>query len=54
MKFKDKQDLTDWAYEQFEKNNVRKPESYSEEELIYLNPAVPTDFIRAHVARRGK
>ena len=52
MKFKSKEDLTDWAYDQFDKYNVRKPETYTAEELKYFNPAVPTDFIDTHVARR--
>jgi len=54
MKFRNKQHLTDWANEQFEKHDVRKPDSYTAEELIRLNPAVPQDFIRAHVVARDK
>ena len=46
MKFKSKKDMSDWASEQFDKFNVRRPETYTEQELIYLNPAVPVDFIK--------
>jgi len=52
MKFTNKQDLTDWAYEQFDKFNVKKPEDYTEQELIDLNPTVPVDFIKRHVKER--
>jgi hypothetical protein len=52
-KFKNRKELTNWAYEQFDKYNVRKPETYSEQELIDLNPAVPVEFIRSHVAKRN-
>lgn len=52
MQFKTKQDFTDWAYKQFDKYNVRKPESYSEQELIDLNPSVPVYFIKQHVKKR--
>ena len=50
--FKNKKDLTVWAYEQFDKYNVRKPEAYSEQELIDLNPGVPVNFIKQHVKNR--
>ena len=52
MKFKNKQDLTDWAYTQFEKYDIPKPETYTEQELIDLNPAVPRWHIRQHVKER--
>ena len=52
MQFKTKQDFTDWAYDQFDKYNVRKPESYSEQELIDLNPSDPVYFIKQHVKKR--
>ena len=51
-KFKDKKEFADWAYEQFNKYNVRKPETYTEQELIDLNPSVPAWFIKQHVKQR--
>lgn len=54
MIFKDKKDLTDWAYEQFDKFSVRKPETYTEQELVNLNPNVPVEFIKQHVKNRNK
>lgn len=50
--FKNKEELTDWAYAQFDSFNVRKPETYSEQELIDLNPGVPVSFIKQHVRNR--
>ena len=50
--FKNKKEFGDWAYEQFDKFNVRKPETYTEQELINLNPSVPTWFIKQHVKKR--
>lgn len=44
--------VTDWAYEQFDKHGIRRPESYTAEELKYLNPEVPPDFIDEHVRKR--
>lgn len=54
MNFKNKQELTDWTYEQFDKYNVRKPETYTEQELVDLNPSVPGWFIKQHVRSRDK
>ena len=54
MKFKSKKDMSDWAYEQFNKYNVRRPESYTEQELVDLNPTVPVEFIKEHVRKRDK
>lgn len=52
--FKNKKELTNWAYEQFDKYNIPKPETYSADELKYLNPGIPEQFIDEHVAKRGK
>ena len=49
MNFKTKEDLTKWAYDQFDRYDVRRPESYKEQEFIYLNPTVPVEFIKKHV-----
>ena len=54
MKNKTKQEFTDWAYEQFDKYGVREPETYTAEELKYLSPDIPTDFIDEHVKARDK
>jgi hypothetical protein len=54
MTFKSKKDLTDWAIDQFNKYGIRQPETYTEQELIDLNPAVPVDFIKRHVRDRDE
>ena len=53
MKFKSKKEITDWAYEQFDIYGVRKPETYTSEELKYLTTDVPPDFIDEHVRKRN-
>jgi len=53
MTFKNKEDLTEWAYDQFNKFGVKLPETYSEQELIDLNPGVPVYFIKSHI-KNGK
>ena len=50
--FKNRKELTDWAYDQFNRFNVPVPESYTEQELIDLNPSVPVSFIKQHVKDR--
>ena len=52
--FKNKADFEQWAYNQFARYGIRHPDTYSEQELIDLNPAVPTDFIKQHVKNRNK
>lgn len=52
--FKNKKEFSNCSYEQFDKYNVAKPETYSADELKYLNPTVPEQFIDGHVAKRGK
>ena len=54
MNFKNKQDLTDWAMYQFNKYGIRQPDTYTEQELIDLNPTVPVDFIKQHVRDRNE
>jgi len=44
----------EWGLNQMKKFGVPLPETYSVEELIYLSPAVPTDFIREHVEKRDE
>lgn len=51
-KFKNRAEFEAWAYEQFDKYGIRQPNTYSQEELIELNPGVPVDFIRNHVKKR--
>lgn len=53
-KFKNKAEFETWAYDQFIKYGIRQPDTYSEQELINLNPAVPVDFINQHVKNRDK
>jgi len=52
MKSKDK--FTKWAHDQFNKYGVRKPETYTAEELKRLSPEIPHDFIDAHVKKRDQ
>ena len=51
---KNKAEFEAWAYEQFTKHDVRQPHTYSEQELVHLNPSVPVDFIKNHVIKRDK
>ena len=53
MKSKSKKEITDWAYAQLDIYGVRKPETYTAEELKYLTPDVPSDFIDEHVRKRN-
>jgi|TARA_B110000971_G_C19920456_1_gene458922 hypothetical protein len=53
-KFKNKAEFEVWAQEQFTKYGIRQPHTYSEQELIDLNPGVPVDFIKKHVIKRDK
>lgn len=52
--FKNKKDFTEWAFDQFHKYGIRQPDTYTEHELIDLNPAVPAGFIKQHVKNRDK
>lgn len=54
MKFKNKADLTEWAYHQMHKYGIPLPETYTADEIIAANPEVPVEFTRAHVAKRDK
>ena len=51
--FKNKEELTEWALNQFAKYGIRHPDTYTADELKYLNPSVPADFIDQHVAKRN-
>ena len=51
QRYNSRSELTEWAYDQFDKFNIRKPEEYTADELKYLNPEIPKDFIDNHVAR---
>lgn len=53
-KFRNRKEFEDWAYDQFNRYGIRQPDTYSEQELIDLNPAVPVNFIRQHVKKRDK
>ena len=52
--FKNKQEFEQWAYNQFARYGIRQPDTYTEQELIDLNPAVPVEFIKQHVQNRNK
>ena len=47
-----KKQYTEWCYSQMKKYGVRMPETYSADELEYLNPGIPRDFIDNHVKER--
>ena len=49
---KNKKEFEEWAYSQMDKYGVPRPETYTEDELVYLNPAVPASFIKEHVKKR--
>ena len=51
---KNKKEITEWALDQFTKYGVKQPDTYTADELKYLNPGVPTDFIDRHVAKRKR
>jgi hypothetical protein len=52
--FKNRKEFEEWAFDQFNRYGIRQPDTYSEQELIDLNPSVPVDFIRQHVKKRDK
>ena len=47
-----KDELTEWALNQFTKYGIKQPDDYSEQELLDLNPAVPAEFTKQHVKMR--
>ena len=51
---KDKDEIADIFYEQFKKHGVRLPETYTEQELIDLNPGVPVWFTKQHMKLKNK
>lgn len=52
--FKNRKEFEEWTFDQFNRYGIRQPDTYSEQELIDLNPSVPVDFIRQHVKKRDK
>jgi hypothetical protein len=54
MKNLTKDELADVFYEQFKKHGVRLPETYTEQELVDLNPEVPVYFIKQHMKLKDK
>ena len=54
QRYNSKAEITEWAYDQFDKFDIQKPEEYTADELKYLNPEIPKDFIDSHVAKRRK
>ena len=52
--FKNKKEFEQWTYDQFDRYGIRQPDTYTEQELIDLNPAVPVEFIKQHVQNRNK
>jgi hypothetical protein len=51
-KFRNRAEFEEWAFDQFRRYGIRQPDTYSKQELVDLNPGVPTDFIRQHVQKR--
>ena len=47
-------EIADIFYEQFKKHGVRLPETYTEQELIDLNPGVPVWFTKQHMKLKNK
>ena len=52
QRYNSRRKLTEWAYDQFDKLDIPKPEEYTADELKYLNPEIPKDFIDSHAAKR--
>lgn len=52
--FKNKKELTEWALDQLTKYGIKQPDTYTADELKYLNPGVPADFIDQHITKRNK
>lgn len=50
--FKNRKEFEQWAFDQFDKHNIPQPSTYTEQELIDLNPGVPVSFIKQHVKQR--
>ena len=50
--FESKQDLTEWAIEQFNKYGIRQPETYTEQEIKDACPEVPSWAIKQHIQKR--
>jgi len=51
---RDKDELADFFYEKFKQHGVRLPETYTEQELIDLNPEVPVWFTKQHMKLKDK
>ena len=51
---KHKDEIADIFYEQFKKHGVKLPETYTEQELIDLNPGVPVWFTKQHMKLKDK
>lgn len=52
--FNTKQELTDWALEQFNKYGIRQPEILTEQEIKDACPNVPSWFVEQHVQEKDK
>ena len=50
--FNTRQDLTEWATEQFNKYGIRQPETYTEQEIKDACPEVPSWAVTEHVDKR--
>ena len=50
--FNTRQDLTEWATEQFNKYGIRQPETYTEQEIKDACPEVPSWAVTEHVEKR--
>lgn len=53
MKFKNKQEMAEWAYYQMNKYGIPLPETYTADEIQEYCPEVPAEFTRARVAKRN-
>jgi|TARA_B100001094_G_C18093587_1_gene751778 hypothetical protein len=54
MKFKNKDEVTDWALDQMNKYGIRHPDTYTEDEIAYACPEIPQYVINQHVTKRDK
>lgn len=50
--FESKQDLAEWAIDQFNKYGIKQPEIFTEQEINDACPAVPSWAVKQHVEER--
>jgi hypothetical protein len=54
MKFKNKDEVADWALDQLNKYGIRHPDTYTADEIADACPEIPRQVINRHVTQRDK